>query len=115
MSDISKVIGEALFAISDQGNVIISKLFFYLGFSGSVIGIGVSVADKAAKHSDKVVQVANDYQAWDTGAVCGIGGLSCFIIKTSVDIYFAHKKDKRERLEFERKQDEAKHNYQEEH
>ncbi len=111
MNSISKTVGEALFSISDQGNVIISKLFFYLGFSGSLIGIGTGVAEKVVTHSADVVLVSSSYQAWDTGSVCGIGGLCCFVIKTSVDIYFAHKKDKRERLEFESKQDQAKQEY----
>ncbi len=86
------VISSALHAISDHGNVVVSKFVTYAGVSagiggGSVLGIVNGTATKVVESQGFGVQ--------DWAAVVAIVSGICLAIKSIVDTYLNVKADKR--------------------
>lgn len=96
MQNITNLIHKAAITISDHGNVVASKSLQYFGIGGSSVG-GATWFASNTKGGALVVSSAE--QGWglsDWGAMVGIVGGITLILKNGIDIYFAHKRNKRE-------------------
>ena len=90
-NSIAEHLQAAAIAMSDHGNVVLSKSLQYFGVGGSSIGIasGISKMNPAVVPDPSLT--ISDY-----GAIIGIIGGVTLIVKNGIDIYFTIKKNKRE-------------------
>lgn len=89
-----EVIHDLAIAISNHGNAALSKSLQYFGVGGSSVG-AVSFLSKSEVVQE---QVGVGMTLSDWGGIVGILGGITLIVKNSVDVYFASKKDKRAEL-----------------
>lgn len=90
-------ISEFLFAISDHGNVVISKAINYFGIAGIGGGAGMKVAEMA--RPELIDSTGLGLTDW--AAIISIIGALTLVLKNAVDIYFSVRSDKRKQLEHE--------------
>lgn len=87
--------------ISDHGNAALSKGIQWVGLTSLGTGGGLS----AAKHSGMIAS-EKGLELADYGIIVSIIGGCTFIIKNIADVYFNHKKHKREADAAKRTEDE---------
>jgi len=90
----------ALHSISDSGNELLSKFIVYAGVSGSTVGIANNMVTPTATTPD-------DYAFW--GMIAGVAGGLSLVIKSLSGVYFDYQKEKRNRIEFNRRHDDDKY------
>lgn len=95
MQNITDLIHRAAITISDHGNTVASKSLQYFGIGGSSVGGATWFASGGGGGRGREV-VEQGLALSDWGAIVGIVGGITLIIKNGIDIYFAHKRNKRE-------------------